>query len=634
MSGEWSVINKSPTYGFRYSDIACSSDANYIFVTTLGSAYNTKCEVYRSGDGGNNWTTVLGPNDNGVFTSVACSDDGQYVFVTNSNGTTPHKSSSDYGVTWSNVTSVTPTRFTRFCAMSADGNYIVTGYENMDRRFGEKGLWTYRNGSWSLQENNSYKNFGNAAVSSNGQYSIVFSANRVGPAGYSRSDYSSTYGVYVSNNYMASWSQNTQVNSSTYDSGCAISSDGQYMAVAVIEGVYISSDYGSNWTLKLSMSNTSLGTASWNHNRPRDIAMSSDGMIMVLNTFEGYTYKSTDRGENWSVDNNVIRRWVAADMAPDGSKIVMSANPSGTTSNDGLLHIYTAALPSPGDGNRGFDINMFNYNIDFTNSGNFTTGSLISDMSAVTDASASACVWIDLSKLKHIFHFSNTVNSSEITNINFDISALHFASLFNISDNSILGNAQTEFTSNPRGGLNTKATDYRENVNGSEYSNEKRSIKYDFVRDLAQQLFGTYHAVDLFENETELLNSAYNSVNSIIPDNILSGITKTINDVSRNTYNSSSNTDIGSVLLRQMIEISDNLTLELDPSGSTTQNSDVSYYYMPFLNNDSIQFKLKINSEENQKNLIGSSGSTSRVYDMRLIATYRENLINYNNGNS
>ena len=146
MSGEWSVINKSPTSGFRYSDIACSSDANYIFVTTLGSAYNTKCEVYRSGDGGNNWTTVLGPNDNGIFSSVACSDDGQYVFVTNNNGTTPHKSSSDYGVTWSNVTSVTPTRFTRFCAMSADGNYIAAGYNADLYLFGNDNntpIWTY-----------------------------------------------------------------------------------------------------------------------------------------------------------------------------------------------------------------------------------------------------------------------------------------------------------------------------------------------------------------------------------------------------------------------------------------------------------------------------------------------------------
>ena len=327
----WTVLYKSPPSGFRYADIACSSDANYIYVTTLGSMYNTNCEVYRSDDGGSTWTTVLGPNASpatlGVYTSVACSDNGQYVYVSNSNGTSPHKYSTNYGVTWSDVPTVTPTRFTRFIAMSADGNYIVTGYENMDTRFGEKGIWTYRNGTWSLKLDNNYKNFVNGAVSSNGQYALVFSSNRAGPSGYSRSDYSSTYGVYVSSDYMANWSRKTQINSSTYDAGCAISANGQYMAVAVIEGVYISTDYGSNWTLKLSMANTSLGAASQNNNRPTDIAMSSDGMIMVLTTFEGYTYKSTNRGENWVVDNEVVRRWISADITPDGSKIVMCANP-------------------------------------------------------------------------------------------------------------------------------------------------------------------------------------------------------------------------------------------------------------------------------------------------------------------
>lgn len=344
---EWNIIYKSPSSGFRYADIACSSDANYIYVTTLGPMYNTNCEVYRSDDGGSTWTTVLGPNASpatpGVYTSVACSDNGQYVYVSNSNGTSPHKYSTNYGVTWSNVPTVTPTRFTRFIAMSADGNYIVTGYENMDSRFGEKGIWTYRNGTWSLKLNNNYKNFVNGAVSSNGQYALVFSPRRAGPSGYSRGDYSSTYGVYVSSDYMDNWSQKTQINSSTYDAGCAISANGQYMAVAVIEGVYISTDYGSNWTLKLSMANTSLGAASQNSNRPQDIAMSSDGMIMVLTTWEGYTYKSINRGENWVVDNEVVRRWISADITPDGNKIVMCANPSSLgNGNGGFLHKFIA----------------------------------------------------------------------------------------------------------------------------------------------------------------------------------------------------------------------------------------------------------------------------------------------------
>ena len=102
--------------------------------------------------------------------------------------------------------------------------------------------------------------------------------------------------------------------SNTWRSGCAISSTGQYMAVAMAGGIYISSNYGSSWTRTF--------TTYW----CSDIEMSSDGKIMIAladlgrvdgiggsNTsqyaFTFYTsgttdhqpiYRSDDYGATWS----------------------------------------------------------------------------------------------------------------------------------------------------------------------------------------------------------------------------------------------------------------------------------------------------------------------------------------------
>ena len=98
-----------------------------------------------------------------------------------------------------------------------------------------------------------------------------------------------------------------------------------------------------------------------------------------------------------------------------------------------------------------------------------------------------------------------------------------------------------------------------------------------------------------------------------------------VEDCSRNLYDQTSRANIGSELLRQMIKTSGgSLNLVRDPSGCTTEmfSSDVSnLYYMPFENNDVIQFILNVASAPNQKELIGGTGETHRRYDIRLIAS-------------
>ena len=192
-----------------------------------------------------------------------------------------------------------------FCAMSGNGKYIITGYTSIDTRFGRKGIWTNNNyganNAWTHHYPEYLWKTRNAAVSKDGKYTIflVTSGGASWPH-HQPTNEEANKGLWLSKDYMKTFTRVFKVNSNFYDAGCAMSSNGRYMTFTSDEGVYVSDNYGVTFTLKLRMSGTELGATSQNNNRPTDISMSGDGKTLVLTAWGGYVYKSTDYGNNWS----------------------------------------------------------------------------------------------------------------------------------------------------------------------------------------------------------------------------------------------------------------------------------------------------------------------------------------------
>jgi len=154
------------------------------------------------------------------------------------------------------------------------------------------------------------------------------------------------------------------------------------------------------------------------------------------------------------------------------------------------------------------------------------------------------------------------------------------------------------------------------------FTENKMLAKHDFIRYLSQQLFNTIHGVDLFSNESDLLeNATYWGENVRVNiNNILTGISTTSSDVSMNydvsgnkylTDTVTANTNICRELMRQMIAGAASRFSSIT-NGTTPQS-------LPFVENDSINFKVTFQSTATQNMLTGVESIPTRSYMVKLV---------------
>jgi uncharacterized protein YjbI with pentapeptide repeats len=158
---------------------------------------------------------------------------------------------------------------------------------------------------------------------------------------------------------------------------------------------------------------------------------------------------------------------------------------------------------------------------------------------------------------------------------------------------------------------------------GDGFASDKSLMKHDFLRYIALRLFNTIHGVDLFHNESDLReNMTYfgETVRHNI-DNILSGISTTSAsetmsyDASGNKYltnDSSGNTNLCRELMRQVAASA--------PDRFYNNGGDVpGLRSVPFLENDTILFKVIVQAAPTQNVLTGVSEIPSRSYTIKLV---------------
>lgn len=90
-----------------------------------------------------------------------------------------------------------------------------------------------------------------------------------------------------------------------------MSSNGSKMAAAVWPGdVYVSDDMGATWTPRVGVGNWSV------------VLVSADGQTIRIFEYDGYMFRSTDGGENFSGSGASRKYWYKAAMSSNGDRIV------------------------------------------------------------------------------------------------------------------------------------------------------------------------------------------------------------------------------------------------------------------------------------------------------------------------
>jgi len=251
--------------------------------------------------------------------------------------------------------------------------------------------------------------------------------------------------------------------------------------------------------------------------------------------------------------------------------------------------------------------------VNFTLSGLNTTlsmdlsGTLAGEAPAALDVSATAIYYVKTSDMLKVFKFQtdsfdvNDISASDIKYYVFRDSSAWPANLkINPAHAAMSANAML-----------TTGVDASKNL-----------VKHDFVRYLAQSLFNTVHGVDLFSNESDLLENialkgqgartaielALDNVNAVkasLGSADASGYYYTTNDLTGNT-------NICRELMRQIANGA--ASRFAGTVASTLQQS------VPLVNGDTLNFKVTVAAAPLQNDLTGRTGPfDARVYKIQLI---------------
>jgi len=245
-----------------------------------------------------------------------------------------------------------------------------------------------------------------------------------------------------------------------------------------------------------------------------------------------------------------------------------------------------------------------------------TAGTLASASIPSLDASSIAVLEVDLDDMKDVFQFqtdSTDFVNTAATDLKYLVQMANWPSL-NPS------NAMLDHTSatNP---IATVGSD------GSDLAANKMMVCHDYTRYLAVKLFSTHFGVDLFNNETALLQNLravtgvassgqtwYDISASLVAVSTTGDHTGIVTgDASGNymTNAQTANTNICKSLFDQLMGASASRFSGLGNSGT--------FQSIPFAADDTISFKLTVAAATNQHNLTGVSAIGNRVYKIKLV---------------
>ena len=244
------------------------------------------------------------------------------------------------------------------------------------------------------------------------------------------------------------------------------------------------------------------------------------------------------------------------------------------------------------------------------------SGALLAAAPAALDVSATAIYYVRTSDMRKIFRFqtdSFDVNDADASDTKY----------FVFTDAS---NWPTTLKLNPAHAAMNIGHMLATGVDAS-----KNLVKHDFVRYLAKSLFNTVHGVDLFSNEEAILENIV-AKGILVRTNIMAALDtvsansttpalKAPADISGNRYVTNSLTGTNNVCRELIRQIANGdpgrfYDLSLNEAGLVNTPFDHS---VPFIENDSISFRVAVHAAASQNNLTGVAAIVPRVYAIKLI---------------
>jgi len=245
------------------------------------------------------------------------------------------------------------------------------------------------------------------------------------------------------------------------------------------------------------------------------------------------------------------------------------------------------------------------------------TGILQETTPPTLDASAVAILYVSLASMKNTFKYQ-----TDSLNMN-DISASDLK--YYVYDESfpVLNPANAQLDDALSSGAIASA-----GSNGIAFASNVMRVKDDFIRYVALHLFNTHYGVDLFSNVDDLLNSVTTVCGSGSAGNTWFDVAAALQTVSVvNGTHSGILTDASGVkFMTETVKTSDNLCRELmmqlfhyDSNRFSEIASSDLIQSLPFIEGDSISFRLKINPTEDQHTLTGVAPFDGHTYRIKIV---------------
>ena len=229
---------------------------------------------------------------------------------------------------------------------------------------------------------------------------------------------------------------------------------------------------------------------------------------------------------------------------------------------------------------------------------------------ATLDASSTGVFYMKTSDLRNIFQFqTDAININDLSSqdMKYYVNMQYWPAFFDLNPANAM---MDQDLSSGLLSVNPISTMERD---GTQYSPTKMFVKDDFIRYLAQELFGTYSGVDFFNNKQSLEDNIQDQCDGSAPGHSWYDISHSLYSVSSlNGTNPGLLTDIsGLKYMTRYTMSSNNLCRELmnqiggaDPNRFCNILSTADMQPVPLYDGDSISFLLTIKPAPNQEKIV------------------------------
>ena len=256
---------------------------------------------------------------------------------------------------------------------------------------------------------------------------------------------------------------------------------------------------------------------------------------------------------------------------------------------------------------------------------------------ATLDASSTGVFYMKTSDLRNIFQFqTDAININDLSSqdMKYYVNMQYWPALFELNPANAM---MDQDLSSGLLSVNPISTMERD---GTQYSPTKMFVKDDYIRYLAQELFGTYSGVDLFNNKQSLEDNIQDQCDGSAPGHSWYDISHALYSVaSINGTNPGLLTDVSGLKYMTRYTItSNNLCRELmnqigsaDPNRFTQILETTEMQPVPFYDGDSISFLLTIKPAPNQEKIVNLPNPVPpRSYRIKIFLISDTDIIHQN----